>query len=195
VKRLGGQRDRLAALLVALLCIAATETRAQGRDRGGLLAGAGFGLGDSAPDLCNGCGTGLAVGGRLGTVLRSRLAVSAVFGSVSAAPNILSDVRGRHSGLLGVVRYWPGERLWLEGGLGVASVEREDPPRYDYSSTHLAGLVGGGFELNPRSRLVVDIGLFGLVSGDSAARFPGEAPHERSVRTLLLKLGATFYSR
>jgi len=182
-------------VLLAAALAAFVPSAAQGSERKGLLIGASIGLGNSSPDLCNDCKTGLAVEARVGAALTPRLALLAYGGAISTAPNILSDVRGRHNGLLAALQYWPSERLWLRAGVGVASVEREDPPRYDYRTTHLAGIAGIGFEINPRSKVVFELALSSLLSGDSEARFPTEPPHKKTVNTVILSLGATFYSR
>jgi hypothetical protein len=184
-----------AGLLVALLVACVPAAHAQPSERKGLLLGASIGVGDSSPDQCADCKTGLAVEGRIGAVLKPRLALLGSFGSVGAAPNLLSDRRGRHTALIAALQYWPSDRLWLRAGGGVASVEREDPPLFDYSTTHAAGLVGLGFEVNPRSKVVFELALQDLLSGSSPARFPSEPRQKSTVNTLLLTLGATFYSR
>lgn len=180
-------------LLVVTFVAIAPQAWAQASERKGFLIGASIGLGNSSPDLCNDCDTGLAVEARVGTMLKPRLALLAYAGAVSTAPNILSDVRGRHNGLLAAVQYWPSERIWLRAGIGAASVEREDPPRYDYGTTHLAGIAGVGLEINPRSKLVFEVALSSFLSGDSEARFPTEPRHKSTVNSVILSLGATFY--
>lgn len=182
-------------VLLAVAVAFAPQAWAQGSERKGLLVGASIGLGNSSPDLCNDCKTGLAVEARLGAMLTPRLALLAYFGAISTAPNILSDVRGRHNGLLAGLQYWPSERIWLRAGVGAGSVEREDPPRYDYNTTQLAGLAGIGFEVNPRSKVVFELALSSLLSGDAEARFPSEPRHKKTVNSVILSLGATFYRR
>ena len=112
------------ALLLVVVCSLAPLASAQGSERHGLLVGASIGLGNSSPDLCIDCKTGLVIEARLGAMLKPNLA------------------------LLAALQYWPSKRLWLRAGIGAASVEREDPPRYDYKTTHLAGAAGIGFEVN-----------------------------------------------
>jgi hypothetical protein len=183
------------AALASSLWALAGPVQAQPRPRHGAYFGASIGLGNSSPDLCIDCKTGLFTGLRGGGMLTPRLGLQAEFVSVSTAPNILSDVRGRHDALLAGLQYWPAERFWIKGGLGVAGVQREDPPAYDYSTSHLAGLVGVGVEINPRSRFVIDASLMEMMSGDSPARFPREAPHETTVNTVMFAVGLTWHRR
>jgi len=182
-------------LLVALLLTFASDAFAQAADRKGLLLGASIGLGNSSPDQCEECKTGLAIEGRVGFVLRPRLALLAWAGSTAASNNILSDRRGRHKGLIGALQYWPSDRIWLRAGAGVATVEREDPPRFSYSTNHAAGLAGIGLEINPRNKVVFELALQDLLSGNSPARFSGEPSQKSTVNTLMFTVGATFYSR
>src|SRR5262245_28539995 len=187
------RRAVITMLLLAALASASAE--AQPRPRHGPYFGAAVGLGNSSPDLCPSCETGLLVGLHGGGMLSPRLGLRGELVAVSTAPEILSDLRGRHNALLAGVQYWPIERLWLKGGLGVASVQRAAPPEYDYSTTHAAGMAGVGFEFNPRSRVVVDIELMELISGDSPAGFPREAPHEATVNTFMFAVGVTWHRR
>jgi hypothetical protein len=181
-------------LVLAVLASAPDTIHAQtSLLRRGLRAGVSAGLGDTSPDLCVGCGTGLTVGAHLGAMLTPQVAVMAEGLATAAAPNVLSKMRGRHNGLFAMVQYWPSDRFWLKGGAGVGSVEREDPPRYDYATTHLAGLAGVGFEVNPRSRFVLEIALLDYFSGDSPARFPSEAPHRSYANTLALTARVTWH--
>jgi hypothetical protein len=185
-----------AGLLLGLATLTfVPDALAQPSERNGLLLGASIGLGDSSPDQCQECKTGLAVEGRIGAVLKPRLALLAWAGSVAAAPNILSDRRGRHKGFIAALQYWPSHRFWLRAGGGVATVERQDPGLFDYSTSHAAGLAGIGFEINPRSRIVFELALQDLLSGSSPARFPGEPTQKSTVNTLIFTAGATFYSR
>src|SRR5258706_8770480 len=183
------------ALLLVVACALAPLASAQGSERHGLLVGASIGLGNSSPDLCVDCKPGLLLEARLGAMLKPNLAVLAYYGGVSTAPDFLSKVRGRHNALLAALQYWPSKRLWLRAGIGAASVEREDPPRYDYKTTHLAGAAGIGFDVNPGSKVVFELALSDLLSGDSPARFASEPSHKSTVNTLMFSVGATFYSR
>jgi hypothetical protein len=183
------------AVLVACLAAFAPNAHAQASERKGLLLGASIGLGNSSPDQCEECKTGLAVEGRIGTMLKPRLGLLAWGGSVAASNNILSDRRGRHAGLIAALQYWPSDRIWLRAGAGVASVEREDPPRFSYSSTHPGGMAGIGLEINPRNTIVFELALLDLLSGSSPARFPSEPRQKSTVNTVIFSVGATFYSR
>ena len=188
---------RLAVLgtVSALLLTLAPNAFAQASDRKGLLLGASIGIGNSSPDQCQECKTGLTVEGRVGFVLTPRLGLLAWAGSTAASNNILSDRRGRHTALIGALQYWPSDRIWLRAGAGTATVEREDPPRFSYSTNHAAGLVGVGLEINPRNRVVFELALQDLLSGNSEARFPSEPRQKSTVNTLMFTVGATFYSR
>ena len=182
------------ALLLSLVALA-PNALAQASERKGFLIGASIGLANNSPDLCVGCETGIAVEGRVGWMLKPRLALLADLVSTATSPEILSTVHGRHTGFLGAVQYWPSRRLWLRAGAGAASVEREAPPVYDYKTTHFAGIGGVGFEVNPGSKLVVELALLDLLSGDSPQQSPLEPRHKSTVNTVLFSIGATFYSR
>ncbi len=182
-------------VLLASLVALAPNVLAQANERKGLLLGASIGLGNSSPDQCEECKTGLDVEGRIGTMLKPRLALLAWGGSVGASNNLLSDRRGRHTGLIAALQYWPSDRIWLRAGAGAASVEREDPPRFSYSTTHAAGMAGIGLEINPRNKIVIELALLDLLSGSSPARFPSEPRQKSTVNTLIFSIGATFYSR
>jgi len=182
-------------VLLASLVAAAPNALAQPSERKGLLLGASIGIGNSSPDQCLDCNTGLAVEGRIGAMLKPRLGLLAWGGSVAASNSLLSDRRGRHTGLIAALQYWPSDRIWLRAGAGVASVEREDPPRFSYSTTHAAGMAGIGIEINPRSKVVFELALQDLLSGNSEARFPSEPRQKSTVNTLIFTVGATFYSR
>ena len=183
-----------AALAVLLLSLA-PGALAQPSERKGLLIGGSIGLGNSSPNQCFECETGLATELRLGAVIKPRLALLALWGSTSASNEILSERRGRHSGLIAAVQYWPSDRIWLRLGGGVAGVERDNPPIYEYSSTEAAGLAGIGFEINPRSKVVVELALQDLLSGSTPARYPGEPQQNSTVNTLMFTVGATFYNK
>jgi hypothetical protein len=182
-------------VLLASLVALAPNALAQANERKGLLLGASIGIGNSSPDQCLECKTGLLVEGRIGTMLKPRLGLLAWGGSVAASNNILSDRRGRHTGLIAALQYWPSDRVWLRAGAGVASVEREDPPLFSYSTTHAAGMAGIGLEINPRNKVVVELALLDLFSGSSPARFPSEPRQKSTVNTLMFSVGATFYRR
>ena len=185
-----------AGLCLGLTTLAfAPDVHAQPNERSGLLLGASIGLGNSSPDQCQDCKTGLAVEGRIGTALTPRLALLASASSVAAAPNVLSDRRGRHQAFIAALQYWLSDRFWLRAGGGVATVEREEPGLFDYSTSHAAGLAGIGLEINPRSKIVFELALQDLLSGSSPARFPGEPTQKSTVNTLILTVGVTFYSR
>jgi hypothetical protein len=185
----------MASATVLLAAILSVTAEAQAPPRRGPFFGVSLGLGNSSPDLCNDCQTGIVFGLRGGGMLKPRLGLLGEFVSVSTAPDVPSDIRGRHNVLVAAVQYWPAERFWLKGGFGVAGVQRAEPPAYDYSTTHAAGLVGVGFEFNPRSRFVVELALLEMVSGDSPARYPGEAPHEQTVNSLTFSVGVTWHRR
>jgi hypothetical protein len=97
--------------------------------------------------------------------------------------------------LIAALQYWPSDRVWLRLGGGVAGVERDNPPSFEYSSTEAAGLAGIGFEINPRSKVVVELALQDLLSGSMPTRFPGEPAQSSTVNTIMFTVGATFYSR
>jgi hypothetical protein len=210
VKSRGGGRvrqTRIAVLAVALVGSVPAICRAQTRSetasplalqqtgvtasRRTPLVGFSVGLGNSSPDLCLGCQTGLEIGAHVGVMLKWNLAVAAQGLFLSVAPNILSKSGGKQDGLLGTIQFWPTERFWLKAGAGAGSVERHTP---DLSSrtVHPVGLGGIGLDFNPRSKFVVDLSVQALVSGDSPSMFADEPAHEGQVTTATLMLGVTW---
>lgn len=181
---------------VIVVVVAGPHALAQGTDRKGIFGGVSIGLGNSSPDMCAGCDTGLAAEARLGAMVTPRVGLLAQFCSVGSAPEVPSDTIGRHNGFLAAVQYWPARRVWLKAGAGVVGVERSTEGRYDDSTTHFGGLAGIGFEVNPGSKAVVEFALQDLLSGDSKERVsPLEADHKSTVNTLLLTVGLSFYRR
>ena len=181
------------AFCVLLLALAASAP-AQTRERKGFLIGTSIGLGNSSPDQCLGCDTGLAFDLRVGVMLKPRLGLLAWGGTVATAADILSAFTSAHTGGFAALQYWPSERFWLRAGGGVADVSRAGPG-FDYSTTHAAGIFGVGFEINPRNKVVVELALQDLLSGNSPARFAAEPAQKSTVNSLMFTVGATFYSR
>ncbi len=158
-----------------------------------LFLGASAGLGNSSPNLCDGCRTGLDIGLRGGVIVRPRLALQLEGQFLSVAPNILSKSGAKHDALLGSVQFWPASWFWIKGGAGVGSVERHTQDSSTRSS-HPAGVGGVGFDFRPRSRFGFDVSVQALVSGDSET--PTAAPGDnRTTTTTIVRFGVTWRAR
>lgn len=192
LSRMNSKRWLSWALATTVLSGLGPPAKAQGSERKGLFVGGSVGLGNSSPDLCFQCDTGLAVGGHVGAMLKPRLGVLAQFGVVASSPTVPSDIVGRHQGFLAAVQYWPSRRVWLKAGAGAGVVQRSHPAfRQEHSTTHFAGLAGIGLEINPRSSVVVELALSDLLSGDS----PATVSEPKAVNSVIFNVGVTWYRR
>ena len=172
-----------------LVCVFAAPCAAQ-QQQGGSKAvlGGSVGLGNSSPDLCDGCHTGIVIGLHGGAAVTPHLAIQAEGLFMSVAPNVLSKSGGRHNALLATLQYSTGARLWIKGGAGVGSVERHSPTA-SAKTTHAAGLAGVGVDFNPRSSVRLDLSVSALLTGDSNVQFANEPAHRSVVTTALLLFG------
>jgi hypothetical protein len=146
------------------------------------------GLGNSSPDMCNGCQTGFDIGAALGTSLNPHFSLATEGMLVGVAPKILSQYGGKHGALLAVVQYWPSDHLWLKTGIGLSEVERH-APNVSETTAHPAGVFGIGYAFNPRSTFVFDLSFVSLVSGDSQRQLADEPAHHNSLSTTVLAAG------
>ena len=178
---------RIRCVVVGFVMMIAVAAPCRAQSAAGPFVSVAIGLGNSSPDMCKGCDTGLDVGASLGTALNPHVSLATEGMFVGVAPKIGSQYGGKHGALLAVVQYWPIDHLWLKTGIGLSEVERHAPGMSE-TTAHPAGVFGIGYAFNPRSRFVVDLSLVSLVSGDSQRQIADEPAHRDSLSTVVFAL-------
>jgi hypothetical protein len=138
--------------LVAPVC--AQDSTAMARE--GFMIGFAVGFGASYP-----CDTCPSVAGsfHVGAMAGPRVAVLADISAVGGGGDSVGD-EGRGLGVLALgARFWPAERFWLQGGIGISAPLDSD---FDtVSDRSWAGIVGAGFEVAQKGRFAMDVQLRG----------------------------------
>jgi hypothetical protein len=166
------------ALTAALLSLAAGAPATFAADRGGVahevyregfLIGFSLGAGDLGPDPCRDCGLGVGGDFHIGA-MASRSAAVMLEGSFVTRDDVTH-------GLFGVAaQFWPDPagRFWLKGGIGVGSLDEDDPvfDDFDDGDNHVYPTLfgGAGVEVVRAGRFTIDIQARGAAtfqSGDT----------------------------
>ena len=142
------------AFLALALPVCAQDSRAVERE--GFLIGFALGFGASYP--CDTCASG-AFSFHVGAMAGPRVAVLADISAVGGGGDSAGD-EGRGLGVLALgARFWPAERFWLQGGIGISAPLDSD---FDtVSERSWAGIAGAGFEVVQKGRFVMDVQLRG----------------------------------
>jgi hypothetical protein len=139
--------------------------------REGFLIGFSLGAGDLGPDPCRDCGLGVGGDFHVGAMASREVAVM-LEGSFVTRDDITH-------GLFGVAaQFWPDPagRFWLKGGIGVGSLDDDDPvfgdPFDDRNDNHVYPTVfgGAGVEVVRSGRFTIDLQARGAAtfqSGDT----------------------------
>ena len=115
-------------------------------------------------DSCEGS-AGFAAGGHLGGFVARRLALVASVSVIVANQEVPGYARVKNTrSVIGVgVRFWATPRLWLEAGMGRASVSSASNGGSG-ESEHVASLFGGfGYEVRRTTAVVLDVRFRGGV--------------------------------
>jgi hypothetical protein len=130
-------------------------------DRQGFVWGFSVGGGSLS---CDGCESesGVAVGVHAGGMIDDKMAILFDGQGVGISePDDSTTVFVVDSLAL---RYWVADRLWVQGGVGIGSI---DNSRFGKTQNGLGFMAGGGFELTNGDRFVLDLqGRFGTADID-----------------------------
>ena len=142
------------ALLALAVPVCAQDSQAITRE--GFLIGFAVGFGASYP--CDTCPSG-AGSFHVGAMAGPRVAVLADISAVGGGGDSVGD-GSRGLGVLALgARFWPAERFWLQGGIGISAPLDDE---FDtVSDRSWAGIAGAGFEVVQKGRFAMDVQLRG----------------------------------
>ena len=149
------------AVAGALLGTVLGAGEAGAADRNGFIWGFSVGGGSLS---CDGCETesGVAVGVHGGGMIDPKLAV--LFDGQGVG---ISEQNGSTTVFVVdslALRYWAAERLWVQGGVGIGSI---DNSRFGKTQNGLGFMAGAAFELTKGDDFILDLqGRFGTASID-----------------------------
>lgn len=177
-------------------------------ERRGFVVGVAAGRGWTSPGLCAfdtgsfadspTCGGGLAVTGlRLGARVGRASAIVLDYEQAVERDEVSVVAFGRtlwnHRVLAGAFQYWPATSFWVKAGVGIGVVDRGLSQR----TSHVAGLVGTGYEVARTRKLALDVQmhLLGTVGPFPAEQtlFGEKARYQGVIKSVTVALGVNWY--